>query len=182
MLFVIGIISKPSPPKEAPPSHQTDTRRQLRLMCKPQCTPPHPTEQPRPGAPPSCVAEYATTSHENRIGFLLFAGSRQPVGSPGRLSLLRTHVSLRRRIDSKRGTSVAPCTHSRCPAQIKAVSGPFNTGLCEFDLLFGRLNDQKMRDVAHVRGIQRLCVTLFIRSIAQLAQVLAVPEIHSFKV
>ena len=161
--------------------HQV-TRRQPRLMCKPQCTPPHPTEQPRPGAPPSCVAEYATTSHENRIGFLLFAGSRQPVGSPGRFSLLRTHVSLRRRIDSKRGTSVAPCTHSRCPAQIKAVSGPFNTGLCEFDLFFGRLNDQKMRDVAHVRGIQRLCVTLFIRSIAQLAQVLAVPEIHSFKV
>ena len=161
--------------------HQV-TRRQPRLMCKPQCTPPHPTEQPRPGAPPSCVAEYATTSHENRSGFLLFAGSGQPVGSPGRLSLLRTHVSLRRRIDSKRGTSVAPCTHSRCPAQIKAVSGPFNTGLCEFDLFFGRLNDQKMRDVAHVRGIQRLCVTLFIRSIAQLAQVLAFAEIHSFKV
>ena len=101
--------------------HQV-TRRQPRLMCKPQCTPPHPTEQPRPGAPPSCVAEYATTSHEHRIGFLLFAGSRQPVGSPGRFSLLRTHVSLRRRIDSKRGTPVAPC--SRCPAQIKSVSGP----------------------------------------------------------
>ena len=159
--------------------HQV-TRRQPILMCKPQCTPPHPTEQPRPGAPPSCVAEYATTSHENRSGFLLFAGSRQPVGSPGRFSLLRTHVSLRRRIDSKRGTSVAPC--SRCPAQIKWVSGPFNTGLCEFDLFFERLNDQKMRDVAHVRGIQRLCVTLFIRSVAQSAQVLAVPEIHSFKV
>ena len=178
-MFCFGGVSFQSRARQKRP-HQV-ARRQHRPMCKPPSTPPHPTEQPRPGAPPSCVAEYATTSHENRIGFLLFAGSRQPVGSPGRFPLLRTtHVSLRRRIDSKRGTSVAPC--SRCPAQIKWVSGPFNTGLCEFDLFFERLNDQKMRDVAHVRGIQRLCVTLFIRSIAQLAQVLAVAEIHSFKV